>query len=169
VLFIGVDPSVRRSAVAVWDDTKSETTVKGHVVGPIERLGADRFVESLADGLPEVYVVIERPTWGGYGTRETRAAAIAWERHFQRLFPRRKVFFVDPRAWQAAVLHGVPGETTKDRAVWFCHIALRVETGGDHDLADAVCIAYYARRFHKADHAARQAASAKKKNRRKVS
>ena len=89
-----------------------------------------------------VHVCIECPTWSGHGTKEVRSSALAWERELQRALPRRRIWKLDPRTWQSALLSGLPHVGTKGASMIRAGV-LGVEVSNDHE-ADAACLAEYA-------------------------
>lgn len=148
MLIIGIDPSTRRSALAVWREGTADTAVETYVTGPIEQLAGHHVLKALAHNQPKVYAVIERPMWTGKAGAETKAAAGAWGRVLKATFADIEIHYVQPVYWQSKVHVGCQGATTKDKSVWFCRMALRLDLGGDHDRADAACICHYARKHH---------------------
>ena len=93
-------------------------------------------------------VMIECPDWGGYGTREVRAAVNAWDRQLQALFPKRRVVRVEPKTWQFA-LHGSQKRrihaTAKENSLFYTREILHRDFGDNDDLSDALCILAYLR------------------------
>ena len=148
MLVFGIDPSARRSALAVWREGTPDTAVETYVTGPIEQLSASPVLKGLAVNQPKVYAVIERPMWTGKAGAETKAAANAWGRVLKATFADIEIHFVQPVSWQSKIHVGCQGETTKEKSVWFARQALRMDLGGDHDRADAACVLHYARKFH---------------------
>lgn len=136
-LILGVDPAQKWSGYAYRIDEGPITA--GHFFG-IENLGG---LEVPLGPDVELYACIECPRWAGPGTRETRAAAIAWERFLLKHYPKRRIWFVDPRQWQSLLLAGCPGQTTKARALWCCARMLQLDVCGDHE-ADAACLMQFA-------------------------
>lgn len=138
-VILGVDPAINANGWALQSES-------GTRFGSFEDIGTlAKELDSILEGIDTSYrlvCVIECPTWSGVGTRETRSAAIQWERELQRRFADRSIVMVDPRNWQSMLLKGVPGETTKDRSL------RRVEWSGfdvksDHE-ADAINLMEYA-------------------------
>jgi|GEM_PF-5948192 hypothetical protein len=77
---LGVDPSQRHNALAVFDVASGMYAVDEF--GGIEEIRSFAFLERLAQrvGTAPVLALIECPTWSGRGTKEVRAAALIWER-----------------------------------------------------------------------------------------
>lgn len=145
---VAIDPSQRRSAVGILPLHGPLRDADIQVAGPVEDIGAFEPLLALSRDPEAVpFSVIECPTWNGLGTKEVRSAAVAWERHLKKLFRSRGGFRVDPRTWQNDLMHGVPGERMKDRAVWYCQNVLKIgeKVGDDWDMCDAACILTYGR------------------------
>lgn len=101
-----------------------------------------------------IVALIEKPSVGkrSYGLAMIFAANAIAEA-IRRIAPnpkgsikntwRNKIYFVDPRVWQRAMLKGAPGADTKEQS---CFVASEI-TGReitDHNKADAVCLYAYA-------------------------
>ncbi len=141
-LILGIDPAQLNTGYAFRIDNCD--VVVGSIKG-IENIGDVRDALSvLLAEWPnlELWAVIECPNWSGNGTKETRSAAIAWQRVLQQTFKKRRIFFVDPRQWQSLMLHGVPGQGTKERSIWRAKMA-GFNPKNDHE-ADAINLMMYA-------------------------
>lgn len=141
-LFVGIDPSQKHNGFAYRIDDGVNVIGSFH---PIEEFSFffSKMDQVLVD-FPDIHLwaCIECPTWGGYGTKEVRSAALMFERMLLRRFDKRNVYFVDPRNWQSLMLMGVPGETTKEKAIWRCQQS-GLHPANDHE-ADAICLMQYA-------------------------
>lgn len=142
VLVIGVDPAMHLNAFA-WGmagGVPSVASFDGLV--QIARCTVLKQLSEAHAETHELYAIIECPTWSGRGTKEVRSATVQWESELQRLFPKRRVFRVDPGVWQRMMLAGIPGQSTKDRALYRARQVLRIPVT-DHNEADALCVWEY--------------------------
>lgn len=120
----------------------------------------DEILERLASLAEPVTLAvgIEYPRFNnrrGGGAYTVRAAANAWERIIREKFPhgtpglkKLRVFHIDPPVWQRAVLGDAWKDLgTKQVSLMVAKSILGVDTY-DHNLADAVCIAYFTKSLH---------------------
>lgn len=158
-IIIGIDPSIRHNGIAVLsvDGAAMET----EECGPVESITACKLLRETAEIARReelrILALIECPTWSGRGTKEVRAAALAWERVLQREFPNRTVRRVDPRAWQRQLLGASRGDTkglavlgaakgdTKALSLRYARLGLQIDGPLSDHQADAACICEYAR------------------------
>lgn len=135
---IGIDPSSSFNAWAVYDRIEGQWQT-GQFRGIGRLYGCDLEQHIHIHG---ALAIVECPSWGGFGTKVVRSAAVQWERFLKEMGLGIKVLRVDPRDWQALVLGSSKTKTTKEMALLRASEILKVPVETDH-IADAVCMAYY--------------------------
>jgi len=137
-VIIGVDPSSTYNAWAIYDRVDEQWEAgqfKG--IGRLFGCGLDEKIH-----IHGALAIVECPTWGGFGTRVVRSAAVQWETYLKSLALGIRVVRVDPRIWQAVVLGPNTGVDRKAQALARASELLKRDIDSDH-IADAVCMAYY--------------------------
>lgn len=156
MLVAGIDPGLSGALVILTETGALHAAHRTPLTAGVHDLAT---MKAIVATLPRPSVVFcEQPirvNRGGGNSDSGYLGVCASVKFWRAAFGKAPITLIHPRSWQAALLSGVQGRTTKDKSINWCRVFLpeldlypgKCENAQD-GLSDAACIAEYGRKVH---------------------